>query len=479
MFTADSDRSASTISPLSSNICSSMVSSIYETSMNTPGGESDAVPHVEGGDAGPDSADGIQALVSTAVVMFGSSCSSSEDLPSIYDHPRESHLSSRKKPHTKHKEPSSQRKITSEVNGLAEGSSVCVPEMQPDSQGGSVTRTYPQANSNISQNVVLASNSAEGEYDEDNDSDEGEEEDLVPKYAFHHLNHRLTLYLMMSLFGTDEEFDCKLQGEVVQYIVEKSYEGLLVMSSARFYILKITSEDHSQPPDHWLHCVEIQPIPELRYIDVGLGGQTFRLEFVTDCSSYTFVTRNHDKTVQFVELLHTNLAKYAVSQGIASHVVVSDDIDEATLNNLDRDVVSKLAADQRMLHYCMGFIERGNQKLFPVSFVITTSDICLVCANLQWPQPRLQAAISEETVGKQFTVLERQKVSNVAAAEVCETTMKKIRLELFNETEGTSTSWNITLASKQSTVDFINALSQPWAKEFGVDMDVVYADLPF
>lgn len=57
--------------------------------------------------------------------------------------------------------------------------------------------------------------------------------------------------------------------------------------------------------------------------------------------------------------------------------------------------------------------------------------------------------------------------------------MKKIRLELFNETEGVSANWNVTLATRQSTVDFINALSEPWGKEFGVEMDVVYAELTF
>lgn len=63
----------------------------------------------------------------------------------------------------------------------------------------------------------------------------------------------------------------------------------------------------SLPPEQWLNCVEIQPINELRYIDVGLGGQSLRLEFNTDCSSYTFVTRNQDKTLQFVEVLHSEL----------------------------------------------------------------------------------------------------------------------------------------------------------------------------
>ena len=57
--------------------------------------------------------------------------------------------------------------------------------------------------------------------------------------------------------------------------------------------------------------------------------------------------------------------------------------------------------------------------------------------------------------------------------------MRKISLELFNEQEGVSTHWNITMATRQSTVDFVHALSIPWEREFGVEMDVGYSELDF
>ena len=52
-------------------------------------------------------------------------------------------------------------------------------------------------------------------------------------------------------------------------------------------------------------------------------------------------------------------------------------------------------------------------------------------------------------------------------------------MELFNELEGISSNWNITMSSRQSVVDFIQALSGPWSREFGVEMDVVYTTLEF
>ncbi|GFN94786.1 serine/threonine-protein kinase 11-interacting protein, partial [Plakobranchus ocellatus] len=471
------------VSPLNSDICSSMVSSIYENSVK---------PVVEDGICGLKPVSSGIAIANSLGDNARSSSSSSEDLTSIYDMPRKP----KNMPSKKHSKAGKSKPIqTTAATGDSETEAPNAAGLLQDKEkltgsgdfendvsvpGDDALQHLFQKEPSI---VQLSDHPDDVGVEEDSGSDSDVEAlndlDVTPQYAFHHLNHRLTLFLMMTLFEAHEEFVCKIQGEISQYIINESYEGIFIMSSARFYILKIVSEDHTQDPDKWVNCIEIQPIPELRHIDVGLGGQSLRVEFVTDCSSYTIVTRNRDRTSQFVDVLHTNLAKYAVSHGIASHVVVNEDVDQATLDNLDKDVLSKVIPDQKLLLYCMGFIQRGNQDRFPVSFVISTSDICLVRTCHQWPQPRLQAPITLETVGRQFVVLERQLVNNVASVNVDESSMRKISVELFNEKEGRSMHWNITVASRQTTVDFVHALSIPWEREFGVDMDIGYTQLDF
>ncbi|BFZ06244.1 hypothetical protein BsWGS_09283 [Bradybaena similaris] len=324
--------------------------------------------------------------------------------------------------------------------------------------------------------AAVARGPTDGEEVVDDDSRDG---DVVRSYSFHQLNHRLTLYMMMALFGTDEEFLCKIQCPIVQYIIAEPYDGMLVMSSQRFYVLKFTSEDRRQPPDQWIKCVDVQPIPELRYIDVGLGGQSLRLEFVTDCSSFSLITGDRDKTAQFVEVLHGHLASYASRHGINSSVVVNEDTDQSTVDNLDRDVVSQATPGQTLLYYCMALLRTGQGEPSPVSVVVTSSELCLVRANHQWPQPRLQGPVTVETVGRQFTVLERQKIINVASLTICPTTMRKVSLKLFSETDDMSTCWRITLPSRRSTWDLVHAISDPWAQEFGVSLEVAFQHLDF
>ena len=57
-----------------------------------------------------------------------------------------------------------------------------------------------------------------------------------------------------------------------------------------------------------LTLMEAQPHAELRRLDVGLGNQTLRLEFGSDCSSYTLVLRDGRKLDGFKELLSGGFA---------------------------------------------------------------------------------------------------------------------------------------------------------------------------
>ena len=74
-----------------------------------------------------------------------------------------------------------------------------------------------------------------------------------------------------------------------------------------------------------------------------------------------------------------------MSHGIPSKVVVHEDVDQVTLDLLDTEVVSKVTTGE-LLCYCMGYIDRGVQTHFPISFVVTSQDLCLVRTNHQWPQ---------------------------------------------------------------------------------------------
>ena len=74
--------------------------------------------------------------------------------------------------------------------------------------------------------------------------------------------------------------------------------------------------------------MEAQPLAELRRVGVGLGGQTLRLEFTGDCSSYTLVARDAEKVCLFSELLSGQYFSFFGNDGNDSSGNSNDDDDD-------------------------------------------------------------------------------------------------------------------------------------------------------
>ena len=72
---------------------------------------------------------------------------------------------------------------------------------------------------------------------------------------------------------------------------------------ASIYSLAITNFLSSDSASDWLKCYEDQPITELQFVDVGLGYQSLRLEFGTDCSSYSLLIMDEGRCKRFLTLL--------------------------------------------------------------------------------------------------------------------------------------------------------------------------------
>ncbi|KAL8608017.1 hypothetical protein ACOMHN_023833 [Nucella lapillus] len=290
---------------------------------------------------------------------------------------------------------------------------------------------------------------------------------------FTRLDHRLALHLMMTVFDNNEEFKFKVKTCVCQYMMQEEYEALVAVTSLKLYILRINTEDENVELGDGLTLMEAQPHAELKRVDAGLGRQTLRLEFVSDCSSYTLVMRDAAKVYAFAELLRDQLQAYSEETGVPPSVVFNEGADQKTLDTLSADVLDKgRETRQTLLLYSLGYIARGHNPQYPIAFVVSTSEVCLVRTNHQWPSPQYQTKVTVDTVGKQFTVLERQRINNIATLEVNESSHLSLRVTFFNESPGDETRWLVSMETSQGVKDFVEAVRGPWELEFDVPMDV-------
>nr|KAG5696579.1 hypothetical protein BaRGS_030447 [Batillaria attramentaria] len=220
---------------------------------------------------------------------------------------------------------------------------------------------------------------------------------------------------------------------VCQYMMEDEYNALVVITNMKMYILRINTDDVSVEPKDALTCVEIQPLAELKRVEVGLGRQTIRLEFTTDCSSYTLIMRNEEKVEAFLERLSDHLKAYAMETDIPMSTVFDEEVDQNTLDNLSADVLQRGGQANSLRLYVLGYIARGHSLQYPIAFVVSDSEICLT----RHPSKK-----------------------------------HLMRITFFNESSGEETNWLITMEIEKSIVGLIDAIRQPWEEAFGVEMDV-------
>ncbi|XP_052092248.1 serine/threonine-protein kinase 11-interacting protein-like isoform X2 [Mytilus californianus] len=292
---------------------------------------------------------------------------------------------------------------------------------------------------------------------------------------FTNIDHRLKLFLTMTYLEENEteKVQCALKVDIVQYMETEEFTGYVVVSTDRIFIFKFIDKEDSDDYESCLKCIENQPITELQYIDIGLGYQSLRFEFSTECSSFTFLIRDEGRCKHFINLVTSIVQDTAFSensklQGISKY-------NAATMENL-KSAIAESDEDEdgqfNLVRYLCGILVEEEDIRVSVGLTITEQELILVTENYQWPLPRLQAPLDAEVKGQQFTIRDCQKINNIATVETCENDTTQIRLTFFHEESQQEVSWHIAMTTDSAVLSLVNAIREPWENEFGVDLDV-------
>ncbi|KAK3612193.1 hypothetical protein CHS0354_016581 [Potamilus streckersoni] len=310
---------------------------------------------------------------------------------------------------------------------------------------------------------------------------------------FTNIDHNLQLYLELKLFDGEEKCQGVLECDIVQYMNPDEFLGLMVLTSSRILIYRVIGDRNSCDLDvdsDWLTCIDNQPITELRYIDIGLGYQSLRLEFGTECSSFTFIIRDEKRCQNFLSFFtgivqSSTFSEHSMLQGITKN-------NPTTMANLQEYVLQLLEEGEDVVeggegkhgatlvkYLTLCFQEdkdtaddTDNMKKVIRSIVITYSHICLVKQNYQWPLPRLQAPLDSSLMGKEFELQQKERINNIESFEVNEEDPTEIRISFFNEDSEAKVRWIISIATLDGVQSLVSAIKDPWEQEFGVSLDV-------
>ncbi|XP_076093432.1 uncharacterized protein LOC143064473 [Mytilus galloprovincialis] len=292
---------------------------------------------------------------------------------------------------------------------------------------------------------------------------------------FTNIDHRLKLFLTMTYLEENdiEKLQCALKVDIVQYMETEEFTGYLVVSTDRIFIFKFTDKEDCDDYESCLKCIENQPITELQYIDIGLGYQSLRFEFSTECSSFTFLIRDEGRCKYFINLITSIVQDTAFSensklQGISKYNAETMENLTSTIAESDEEKDGQF----ELVRYLCGILVEEEDIRVSVGLAITEDELILVTENYQWPLPRLQAPLDAEFKGQQFTIRDCQKINNIATVETCEDDTTQIRLTFFNEESQQEVCWHIAMTTDSGVLSLINAVREPWKNAFGVDLDV-------
>ncbi|XP_029846504.2 serine/threonine-protein kinase 11-interacting protein isoform X3 [Ixodes scapularis] len=298
-----------------------------------------------------------------------------------------------------------------------------------------------------------------------------EEREQISPESFSCIDHRVRLFLEVSVFTQEETFVCFLEVDLVTSSILEETAVLFVVSNKKAYFFKKTSNNR-EDPKAWLQLLESRPLDGLKLISLLLGNQGFRLSWLAEKAGvpwHTCLVRDADRCNCFLEYFTGVL-----QQRVPNPPLVEMDVSES-LAQLEREVVSRPegrrsppgAGEDEVVLYVLGFWDRdaaGSVHPESVALVVTRCDIHVSRVHyLKSPKGAIKCGMVR------YEPLIDQKISNLTAVHLHEDA-RRARLTFLDEDRGTESAWTVATETKASLHSLLNSLRTPWEELFGIEM---------
>ncbi|KAK2509222.1 hypothetical protein MC885_021190 [Smutsia gigantea] len=252
------------------------------------------------------------------------------------------------------------------------------------------------------------------------------------------VDHRLRLFLDVEVFiDAQEEFQFCIKVPLVVSGLPGEFLCLVVVSDHRLYMLKVTGEI-SGPPASWLQPMLAVPLHDLRGIELGLAGQSLRLEWAAGAGSCVLLPRNARLCRAFLEELTGVLQSLPPTR--RSSVRTTEE--EVTPKHwlwplLERD----FSSEPPRFFYLRVFLVEGPATC-PVSLLLTLSTLYLLEEYPAGPQaePPLPAASGQASgkalpsgPGRSVSAREQRPLSSLSSVLLYRQAPEDLKLVFYDE----------------------------------------------
>ncbi|XP_025297366.3 serine/threonine-protein kinase 11-interacting protein isoform X1 [Canis lupus dingo] len=327
------------------------------------------------------------------------------------------------------------------------------------------------------------------------------------RHGLRSVDHRLRLFLDVEVFtDAQEEFQCCIKVPLVLAGHSGESVCLVVVSDHRLYVLKVTGEICG-PPASWLQPALAVPLHDLSGIELGLAGQSLRLEWAAGAGSCILLPRDAKRCRAFLDELtgerkvlrggevgieERERLKLPVPGWLCPDVLqalppswrsgVRATEEEVTPKHrlwplLERDSSSR----PPLFFYLRVFLVEGSEAC-PVSLMMTLSTLYLLEEDLVGSQvePTLPAASGEASeqslplgLGPSVRIREQWPLSSLSSVLLYRTAPGDLKLVFYDEVSRLESFWALRVVCPEQLTALLAWIREPWEELFSIGLRTV------
>lgn len=292
------------------------------------------------------------------------------------------------------------------------------------------------------------------------------------------VDHRLRLFLDVEVFSdSEEEFQCCIKVPVALAGHTGESLCLVVLSDHRLYLLKVTGAICG-PPANWLQPSLAIPLQELSGMELGLAGQSLRLEWAAGTGSCVLLPRDARHCRAFLEELTGVLQSLPRTQ---RNCVSATEEEVTPQHRLWPLLGQDTSAEAPQFFYLRAFLAEGSSTR-PVSLFLTLSTLYLLDEDLAWsqaesPLPVVSGEASEQAPplepGPPMQVREQQPLSSLSSVQLYRTSPLDLRLIFYDEVSRLESFWALRVVCGEQLTALLAWIREPWEELFSIGLRTV------
>nr|XP_021522265.1 serine/threonine-protein kinase 11-interacting protein isoform X1 [Aotus nancymaae]XP_021522267.1 serine/threonine-protein kinase 11-interacting protein isoform X1 [Aotus nancymaae] len=292
------------------------------------------------------------------------------------------------------------------------------------------------------------------------------------------VDHRLRLFLDVEVFSdAQEEFQCCFKVPVALVGHTGEFLCLVVVSDHRLYLLKVTAEMR-EPPASWLQLTLAVPLQDLSGIELGLAGQSLRLEWAGGAGSCVLLPPDARRCRAFLgELLD-------VLQSLppAWRNCVSATEEEVTPQHRLWPLLEKNSSlEAPQFFYLRVFLVEGPSTCL-VSLLLTPSTLFLLEEDAagspaEPPLPAVAGEASEKVPPSgprpAVRIREQQPLSSLSSVLLYRSAPEDLRLLFYDEVSRLESFWALRVVYQEQLTALLAWIREPWEELFSIGLRTV------